>query len=200
MVFRKFPPNQVLLSNFQQAQTSSLTTLLVPTNDPKMKAKKIVTTKSNISIEEVREELGNCTRCDLYKDRKNNCIWLREPSCRPCICWRGTWADEDEQGFPFVGRAGKKLTEIIEKGMNLNREEDTYICNIVKCRPPNNRDPKPDEIEACNPFLNKATTSHSAQSYCCIGQTCCQHLVRKNGSDYERTRAAGTSMRGFLSC
>ncbi|MDC0207500.1 uracil-DNA glycosylase, partial [Nitrospinae bacterium] len=62
-------------------------------------------------------------------------------------------ADEDEQGLPFVGRAGKKLTEIIEKGMNLNREKDTYICNIVKCRPPGNRDPEKEEIEACNPFL-----------------------------------------------
>ena len=59
------------------------------------------------------------------------------------------------KGLPFVGRAGKKLTEIIEKGMLLDREKDTYICNIVKCRPPGNRDPEKDEVDACKPFLIK---------------------------------------------
>ena len=117
-----------------------------------MKTNKNITTKPNISIEDVREELGDCTRCNLHKDRKTIVFGSGNPHANLVFVGEGPGADEDEQGFPFVGRAGRKLTEIIEKGMNLSREEDTYICNIVKCRPPNNRDPKPDEIGACNPF------------------------------------------------
>ena len=143
----------------------------------KMKAKKIVTTKSNISIEEVREELGDCTRCDLYKNRKTIVFGSGNPHADLVFVGEGPGADEDEQGFPFVGRAGKKLTEIIEKGMNLNREEDTYICNIVKCRPPNNRDPKPDEIEACNPFLIKQLQAIRPKAIVALGKPAASTLL-----------------------
>ena len=144
---------------------------------PEMKAKKIVTTKSNISIEEVREELGDCTRCDLYKNRKTIVFGSGNPHADLVFVGEGPGADEDEQGFPFVGRAGKKLTEIIEKGMNLNREEDTYICNIVKCRPPNNRDPKPDEIEACNPFLIKQLQAIRPKAIVALGKPAASTLL-----------------------
>ena len=118
-----------------------------------MKTNKNITTKPSISIENVRKELGDCNRCNLHKDRKTIVFGSGNPNADLVFVGEGPGADEDEQGFPFVGRAGRKLTEIIEKGMHLSREEDTYICNIVKCRPPNNRDPKPDEIAACKPFL-----------------------------------------------
>ena len=101
----------------------------------------------------VQQELGDCTRCKLSEGRKNIVFGSGNPNADLVFVGEGPGADEDEQGFPFVGRAGKKLTEIIEKGMGLNREKDTYICNIVKCRPPGNRDPEPDEISACKPFL-----------------------------------------------
>ena len=119
------------------------------------------TTPSNIvesnqkvkTLTQVRDELGDCTRCKLSKGRKNIVFGSGNPNADLVFVGEGPGADEDEQGLPFVGRAGKKLTEIIEKGMNLDREKDTYICNIVKCRPPGNRDPEKEEIEACNPFL-----------------------------------------------
>jgi len=104
-------------------------------------------------LEEVRLDLGECTRCKLSEGRKNIVFGSGNPNADLVFVGEGPGADEDEQGFPFVGRAGKKLTEIIEKGMGLNRERDTYICNIVKCRPPGNRDPEPDEVSACKPFL-----------------------------------------------
>ena len=87
--------------------------------------------------------------------------------------------DEDSQGIPFVGRAGKKLTEIIEKGMLLNREKDVYICNIVKCRPPGNRDPEPDEIEACKPFLIKQLQSIQPKVIVTLGKPAASTLLGK---------------------
>ena len=159
---------------------------------PEMKAKKIVTTKPNISIEKVREELGDCTRCDLYRNRKTIVFGSGNPHADLVFVGEGPGVDEDEQGFPFVGRAGKKLTEIIEKGMNLNREEDTYICNIVKCRPPNNRDPKPDEIEACNPFLIKQLQAIRPKAIVALGKPAASTLLgrtvpimKERGSWYE---------------
>jgi DNA polymerase len=104
-------------------------------------------------LKEIREELGDCRRCKLCETRKNIVFGSGNPNADLMFIGEGPGADEDEQGLPFVGRAGKKLTEIIEKGMLLNRERDTYICNIVKCRPPGNRDPEMEEIQACKPFL-----------------------------------------------
>ncbi|UCD11897.1 MAG: uracil-DNA glycosylase [Nitrospinaceae bacterium] len=112
-------------------------------------------TAASQRLEEVRKELGDCTRCKLSATRKSIVFGSGNPGADLVFVGEGPGADEDEQGLPFVGRAGKKLTEIIEKGMGLDREKDTYICNIVKCRPPGNRDPEPDEIAACQPFLVK---------------------------------------------
>lgn len=108
--------------------------------------------KSN-SLAAVQKVLGDCTRCKLSEGRKNIVFGSGNPNADLVFVGEGPGADEDEQGLPFVGRSGKKLTEIIEKGMGLNREKDTYICNIVKCRPPGNRDPEADEVSACKPFL-----------------------------------------------
>jgi len=107
------------------------------------------------SLQDVQAELGDCARCKLSATRKSIVFGSGNPRAGLVFVGEGPGADEDEQGLPFVGRAGKKLTEIIEKGMGLSREKDTYICNIVKCRPPGNRDPEPDEIAACQPFLVK---------------------------------------------
>ena len=129
------------------------------------------------SLIEVREELGVCTRCKLSQERKNIVFGSGNPKADLVFVGEGPGADEDEQGLPFVGRAGKKLTEIIEKGMNLNREEDTYICNIVKCRPPNNRDPKPNEIEACNPFLIKQLQAIRPKAIVALGKPAASTLL-----------------------
>ncbi len=102
----------------------------------------------------VRDELGDCTRCKLCKGRKNIVFGEGDPDAVLVFVGEGPGQEEDQQGRPFVGAAGQLLTDIIVKGMKLNRE-DVYICNIVKCRPPGNRNPEPDEVEACEPFLIK---------------------------------------------
>jgi DNA polymerase len=100
----------------------------------------------------VRAELGDCTRCRLHKGRKNIVFGEGNPKAVLVFVGEGPGQEEDIEGKPFVGAAGQLLTDIIVKGMGLTRE-DVYICNIVKCRPPNNRNPEPDEINSCEPFL-----------------------------------------------
>ena len=131
-------------------ETELLANVAQDTAQPSLSTNKM---SKNKSLEVVQKELGDCTRCKLSEGRKNIVFGSGNPNADLVFVGEGPGADEDEQGLPFVGRSGKKLTEIIEKGMGLNREKDTYICNIVKCRPPGNRDPEPDEVSACNPFL-----------------------------------------------
>lgn len=103
------------------------------------------------SLAAVREILGECTRCKLHQDRKNIVFGVGSEDADLMFVGEGPGADEDEQGEPFVGRAGRKLTEMIQ-AIGYSRDE-VYIANIVKCRPPGNRDPQPDEVETCAPFL-----------------------------------------------
>ncbi len=103
------------------------------------------------SLQEIRDDLGECTRCRLHVGRTNIVFGVGNPAADLMFVGEGPGRDEDEQGEPFVGRAGRKLNEMI-RAIGLERA-DVYIANIVKCRPPENRDPKPDEIETCSPFL-----------------------------------------------
>lgn len=107
-----------------------------------------------MSLASVRTELGDCTRCKLHKGRKNIVFGEGSETARLVFVGEGPGQEEDIAGRPFVGAAGQLLTDIIVKGMKLRRE-DVYICNIVKCRPPDNRNPEPDEVEACISFLQK---------------------------------------------
>jgi DNA polymerase len=102
-------------------------------------------------LAEVRDELGECTRCRLHAGRTHVVFGVGDPRARLMFIGEGPGADEDAQGEPFVGRAGQKLNGMI-RSIGLERSE-VYIANIVKCRPPDNRDPKPDEIATCSPFL-----------------------------------------------
>ncbi|MBI3399720.1 MAG: uracil-DNA glycosylase [Deltaproteobacteria bacterium] len=107
----------------------------------------------NLNLESIRVELGDCRRCKLHKTRTNIVFGVGHPHASLVFVGEGPGEDEDLQGEPFVGRAGQLLTRIIN-AMGLKRE-DVYICNVVKCRPPGNRNPEPDEIAACRPFLEK---------------------------------------------
>jgi uracil-DNA glycosylase len=137
----------------------------------------------------VRAELGDCTRCKLSEGRNSIVFGSGNPNADLVFVGEGPGKDEDEQGFPFVGRAGKKLTEIIEKGMNLNREQDAYICNIVKCRPPGNRDPEKDEIEACKPFLLKQLQAIKPKVIVALGKPASSTLL---GRSVPITKERGT--------
>jgi len=104
------------------------------------------------SLDELRAFIGDCQRCKLAPLRKNLVFGVGNPNADLMFIGEGPGADEDAKGEPFVGRAGQLLTDIIERGMGLSRA-DVYICNVIKCRPPENRNPEPDEVTACEPFM-----------------------------------------------
>ena len=103
-------------------------------------------------LAELQAFIGNCTRCKLHGGRTNLVFGVGDPKAELMFIGEGPGADEDLKGEPFVGRAGQLLTDIIERGMGMPRSE-VYICNVIKCRPPGNRNPEPDEVSSCEPFL-----------------------------------------------
>ncbi|MDA8184167.1 MAG: uracil-DNA glycosylase [Actinomycetota bacterium] len=105
------------------------------------------------TLEELHEEASGCTRCGLAKGRTNVVFGTGGPSARLMLVGEGPGHDEDLAGEPFVGRSGRLLEVLVRQEVGLERSE-CYIANVVKCRPPGNRDPLPDEIEACSPFLD----------------------------------------------
>jgi uracil-DNA glycosylase len=106
------------------------------------------------ALEGVRDWIGDCQRCKLAGGRKTIVFGQGHPQAQLMFVGEAPGADEDEQGLAFVGRAGQLLTDIIEKGLKIPRS-DVFIANVLKCRPPQNRNPEPDEILACQPFLEK---------------------------------------------
>ena len=132
-------------------------------------------TPSSLTLDDIRQELGACTRCRLHEGRNHLVFGAGDPHARLVFVGEGPGKDEDLQGKPFVGRAGELLTRIIE-AIDLTREE-VYIANIVKCRPPNNRDPRPDEIRTCLPFLLKQLEAIKPKIICCLGSFAAQTLL-----------------------
>ena len=126
----------------------------------------------------VRADLGECTRCKLHKTRNKIVFGDGSPLADLVFVGEGPGADEDAQGLPFVGRAGKLLTQMIE-AMGLKRP-DVYICNVVKCRPPGNRQPEKDEVEACSPFLFRQLDVIQPKVIVCLGATAAQTLLQTN--------------------
>jgi len=129
---------------------------------------------------QIRDDLGECTRCKLHTTRNKIVFGDGSPQAKLVFVGEGPGADEDAQGLPFVGRAGKLLTQMIE-AMGLQRR-DVYICNVVKCRPPGNRQPGPDEVEACSPFLFRQLDSLQPKVIVCLGATAFQTLLQSNRS------------------
>jgi uracil-DNA glycosylase len=104
------------------------------------------------TLDELREFIGDCRRCKLSRGRTNLVFGVGNSEAELMFVGEGPGAEEDARGEPFVGRAGQLLTDIIERGMGMTRA-DIYICNVIKCRPPENRNPEPEEVAACEPFL-----------------------------------------------
>ena len=128
------------------------------------------------TLEEVRAHLGECTRCKLHTGRNTIVFGVGNPKADLVFVGEGPGAEEDAQGIPFVGRAGQLLTRIIE-AIQLRRE-DVYICNIIKCRPPGNRNPEADEIAACEPFLKAQLAVIKPKLICALGGFAAQTLLR----------------------
>lgn len=127
-------------------------------------------------IEALRSEVLECRACRLSAGRKNIVFGEGNAKARLVFVGEGPGREEDESGRPFVGEAGALLTRIIENGMGLKRG-DVYICNVVKCRPPNNRMPERDEMEACIPFLKRQLSLIGPELICCLGQTAARALI-----------------------
>ena len=128
-----------------------------------------------LTLEEVRKELGDCKRCKLHRGRKTIVFGEGNEKATLMLVGEGPGYDEDVQGRPFVGKAGQLLTKILQS-INLPREE-VYIANIIKCRPPQNRNPEPDEIQSCHPFLIKQIGVIQPKIICALGTFSAQTLL-----------------------
>jgi uracil-DNA glycosylase len=138
------------------------------------------------SVTELYDMINSCLKCSLGKTRKSFVFGDGNPNADVMLIGEAPGADEDEQGIPFVGKAGKKLNEILN-AINFEREE-VYIANIVKCRPPNNRNPLPEEMETCIPYLYKQIELVKPKVILCLGLVA-SHALLQN-------KATLTSLRG----
>lgn len=133
-------------------------------------------TAEGSSLEDLRAHIGNCTRCVLHKGRTHIVFGVGNPKAALMFVGEGPGADEDQKGEPFVGRAGQLLTKMIE-AMGVKRD-DVYIANIVKCRPPGNRNPEPDEISTCIPFLHQQIALVGPKVIVCLGKIAAHSLLQ----------------------
>lgn len=144
------------------------------------------------TLEKIREDIGDCRRCRLHEHRTQIVFGVGNPQAKLVFVGEGPGADEDAQGIPFVGRAGQLLTQMIEntaqrEGIQLRRK-DVYICNVVKCRPPENRTPLPDEMEICGQFLYRQLAVIRPKAICALGGVAARALLG--------TREGVTRLRG----
>jgi len=128
------------------------------------------------SLDAIRADIGDCQRCKLAPQRTNIVFGSGNPNAEIVFVGEAPGYEEDQQGLPFVGAAGQLLTKIIES-IGIKRE-DAYICNILKCRPPNNRNPEPDEVLVCNPFLKRQIAAIGPKIVCCLGKFAAQSLLQ----------------------
>ncbi|MEP7361664.1 MAG: uracil-DNA glycosylase family protein [Acidobacteriota bacterium] len=135
----------------------------------------------NDSLPRILEDIGDCTRCKLHRGRTKLVFGSGDPQTKLVFVGEGPGADEDAQGLPFVGRAGQLLTQMIEgtaskEGIPIKRP-DVYICNVVKCRPPENRTPEPDEMQTCGQFLFRQLMTIQPRAICAMGSTAAKALL-----------------------
>jgi DNA polymerase len=128
-------------------------------------------------LSSLRAFIGNCQRCKLAPGRTNLVFGVGNPNAELVFVGEAPGADEDAKGEPFVGRAGQLLTDIIERGMRLSRS-DVYICNVIKCRPPGNRNPEPDEVASCEPFLLRQIQTINPKVIVGLGTFAVQALLK----------------------
>ncbi len=137
-------------------------------------------------LDELRGLVAACTACALHRTRKQTVFADGSPRSRVLFVGEAPGQQEDEEGLPFVGAAGKLLTDIVQKGMRLPRGE-VYIANILKCRPPGNREPAPEETELCTPFLDRQIELVNPEVVVALGLHAAHHLLR-TGSPLSRLR------------
>ncbi|MBK7701402.1 MAG: uracil-DNA glycosylase [bacterium] len=133
-----------------------------------------------LALESLAAEVAVCTACKLHPTRTQTVFGSGNPDARVLFIGEAPGRNEDEQGLPFVGRAGQLLTDIL-RAIRFERDE-VYICNILKCRPPENRDPEPDEAGACEPFLRRQLAIIQPHLICCLGRHAAMTLLDTRAS------------------
>ncbi len=145
------------------------------------------------TLDQIRADIGDCKRCKLCEQRKTIVFGSGNAQSPVVFVGEGPGADEDEQGVPFIGRAGQLLTQMIDntaakEGLSIRRS-DVYICNVVKCRPPENRTPLPEEMEICGQFLYRQLMTIKPKAICALGATAMKALLNtKEGITKSRGR------------
>ncbi len=171
---------EVINQSINKGQSSFSTPpnpLFVKEGVPKAGALSELRTQNSELLTKLRTDIGDCMKCKLGKTRTKLVFGVGNPDARIVFVGEGPGRDEDLQGEPFVGRAGQLLTDIITKGMKMRRE-DVYICNVVKCRPPENRNPEPDEIDACERFLIRQLEIIRPEIIVALGTFAAQTLLK----------------------
>lgn len=134
------------------------------------------------TLDELEAAVANCRACPLCANRIQTVFADGNPSARLMFVGEAPGQEEDDQGKPFVGPSGQLLTDIISKGMGLDRAKDVYIANLVKCRPPGNRDPLPEEKAACAPFLARQIELVNPKVVVPLGRHAATHMLDTNAS------------------
>jgi len=142
--------------------------------------KNLCESSTDDSLEKIRDDIGDCQRCKLCSTRTHIVFGSGNPKAKLVFVGEAPGADEDAQGLPFVGRAGQLLTRIVES-IGLSRQ-DVYICNVIKCRPPENRFPEKDEITSCSPFLLRQLETIRPKVVCCLGAAAAQTILKTKSS------------------
>jgi uracil-DNA glycosylase len=171
------PPLEVVTAQTAVTMTSMTYEGAETMNEPSA-AQPLITAIPKIgegTLQTIREDIGDCIRCKLHKGRTKIVFGDGHPHAKLLFIGEGPGRDEDLQGLPFVGRAGKLLTQMIE-AMGLRRS-DVYICNVVKCRPPENRAPEKDEVAACSPFLFRQIDLVAPKVIVCLGSIAAQTIL-----------------------
>lgn len=146
--------------------------------EPEMPKKKTETIDRHLLLKQVAEKVAKCKKCpELVANRTQTVFGVGNPYSELVFLGEAPGADEDKQGIPFVGRAGKLLTDIITKGMKIERD-DIYICNILRCRPPGNRNPSTEEAENCSVFLNQTLEIIAPKYIFCLGSIAAANLLK----------------------
>ncbi len=180
------------------APTTSAPVVATPAEQPAVSLPPLAPTGH--TLPGILADLGDCRRCRLHEGRNKIVFGVGNERAPLVFVGEGPGADEDEQGIPFVGRAGQLLTQMIEgtakkEGIELLRA-DVYICNVVKCRPPGNRTPEPDEMEICGQFLDRQLLAIAPKAICALGGTAARALTgRKEG--VTKMRGKWTDWRGI---
>lgn len=137
--------------------------------------------ENDAALRQLAVEVAACQKCSLCQTRKQTVFGVGNPHADLVFVGEAPGEEEDRQGEPFVGRAGQLLTDIIEKGMKLRRE-DVYICNVLKCRPPGNRDPNPEEVHHCEPYLLRQLALIQPKVICALGRHAAHTLLKSDES------------------